>query len=310
MKRPPTIGSAVDRGLAPFRGRRAAHLLPKARFGGPIPWVIAVMVALTVLAAGGALALSNMVSSARGDLEGSATVQVIEPDADARQAKAAVVVDLLAQDPAVVGFRAVPESEVAELLEPWLGGGEGMEAVPLPALIDVELRDGTGTAELERIEAALQDAAPGSRIDSQAQFLAPVLSALRALQWMALAMIILLAFTGAAAVWLASRNVLGGNRDTIEIVHLLGGNDDQIARVFQRSILFDAIAGGLLGLVTGALAITLMARQFAALDSGMVAGGSLSALDWAILALVPLFAVGIAVYTARMTVIQSLRKML
>ncbi|MBT8427634.1 MAG: cell division protein [Erythrobacter sp.] len=310
MKRPPTIGSAVDRGLAPFRGRRAAHLLPKARFGGPIPWVIAVMVALTVLAAGGALALSNMVSSARGDLEGSATVQVIEPDPDARQAKAAVVVDLLAQDPAVVGFRAVPEAEVAELLEPWLGGGEGMEAVPLPALIDVELRDGTGTAELGHIEAALQDAAPGSRIDSQAQFLAPVLSALRALQWMALAMIILLAFTGAAAVWLASRNVLGGNRDTIEIVHLLGGNDDQIARVFQRSILFDAIAGGLLGLVVGAIAITLMANQFAALDSGMVAGGSLSALDWAILALVPLFAVGIAVYTARMTVIQSLRKML
>ena len=309
-KRPPTIGSAVDRGLAPFRGRRAAHLLPRARFGGPIPWVIAVMVALTVLAAGGALALSNMVSSARGDLAGSATVQVIEANPEARAAKVAVVVDLLAQDEAVSGFSVVPEAEVAELLEPWLGGSEGMEAVPLPALVDVELRGSAGPAELERLGAAIEDAAPGSRIDSQAQWLAPVLSALRALQLMALGMIALLAFVGAAAVWLAARNVLGGNRDTIEIVHLLGGNDDQIARVFQRSILFDAIAGGLLGLVAGAVFIAFMASRFAALDSGMVAGGTLSAFDWAILALIPLFAVGIAVYTARMTVIQSLRKML
>lgn len=310
MKRPPTIGQAVDRGLSPFRGRRAAHLLPRARFGGPIPWVIAVMVALTVLAAGGALALSNMVSSARGDLAGSATVQVIEANPEARAAKVAVVVDLIAQDPAVEGFRVVPEAEIVELLEPWLGGGEAMEAVPLPALVDVELRGGTNSAALERLGATLEEAAPGSRIDSQAQLLAPVLSALRALQLTALAMIALLAFTGAAAVWLAARNVLGGNRDTIEIVHLLGGNDDQIARVFQRSILFDAIAGGLLGLVAGAAAIGLVAGRFAALDSGMVAGGSLSTLDWAILALIPLFAVGIAVYTARMTVISSLRKML
>lgn len=309
-KRPPTIAQAVDRGLSPFRGRRAAHLLPRARFGGPIPWVIAVMVALTVLAAGGALALSNMVSSARGDLAGSATVQVIEPDQQARAAKVAVVVDLLAQDPAVEGFRVVPESEIADLLEPWLGSGEGIEAVPLPALVDVQLRSGTPANQLDRIEATIREAAPASRVDSQAQWLAPVFSALRALQIIALVMIALLASTGAAAVWLAARNVLGGNRETIEIVHLLGGNDDQIARVFQRSILLDAVGGGLLGLVAGAGAIALLASRFAALDSGMVAGGSLSGLDWAILALIPLFAVGIAVYTARMTVISSLRKML
>ena len=308
--RPPALGRAVDRGLAPFRGRRAAHLLPRARFGGPIPWVIAVMVALTVLAAGGALALSNLVSGANGQLEASASVQIVEPNPEARAAKVAVVADLLGQDPAVAGFRVVPEAEIAELLEPWLGGGGAMEAVPLPALVDVELHDGARAGELDRIGKALEEAAPGSHIDSQAQWLAPILSALRSLQWMALAMIALLAFAGAAAVWLAARNVLGGNRETIEIVHLLGGNDDQIARVFQRSILFDAVAGGLLGLVLGVLAIGFMADRFAALDSGMVAGGSLSAIDWAILALIPLFAVAIAVYTARMTVISSLRKML
>ena len=275
-----------------------------------MPWVIAIMVALCVLAAGGALALSNLAASARGDLAGSATVQIIEADNDLRAEQARRIAGLLREDPAVTGLRMVPESEVAALLEPWLGSGEAVDAVPLPALIDLELAAEVDDDALAELETRIAAYAPSARIDSQETWLAPVLDALRTLQFMALSLIGLLAFAGVAAVWLAARNALGGNRDTIEIVHLLGGSDAQIASVFQRSILLDAIAGGLLGLVLGAGAIALLANRFAALDSGMVAGGSLSAIDWVILAMVPLFAVVIAVYTARMTVLASLRKML
>jgi cell division transport system permease protein len=172
------------------------------------------------------------------------------------------------------------------------------------------MRSGVQNADYDRLETALQEVAPDARIDAQSEWLAPVLSALSALKWMAFALIALLASVSAAAVWLASRNALGGNRATVEIVHLLGGSDDQIARIFQRSILIDAAVGGLLGFVAGILIISSLAAQFAALQSGMVAGGSLSAIDWLSIALVPLFAVGIAVYTARMTVLSSLRKSL
>ncbi|WP_226699572.1 cell division protein FtsX [Qipengyuania gaetbuli] len=310
MKRPPTLGRAVDRGLAPFRGRRAAHLLPRTRLGGPVPWVIAIMTALTVLAVGGALALSNLAASARGELAGSATVQILEADPDLRAEQTERVAALLRQDASVEAVRIVPESEIAALLEPWLGTGEAVEAVPLPALIDLQLAAGAGEAQIEALEGRIAAAAPSARIDAQEAWLAPVLEALNSLRYMAFALIALLAFTGAAAVWLAARNALDGNRDTIEIVHLLGGSDEQVARVFQRSILFDALAGGVLGLALGTGAILLVATRFAALDSGMVAGGTLLPTDWAIVALVPLFAVGIAVYTARMTVLSSLRKML
>ena len=310
MKRPPTLGRAVDRGLAPFRGRRAAHLLPRTRLGGPVPWVIAIMTALTVLAVGGALALSNLAASARGELAGSATVQILETDPDLRAEQTQRVAALLRQDASVEAVRVVPESEIAALLEPWLGTGEAVEAVPLPALIDLQLAAGAGGAQLETLEGRIAAAAPSARIDAQEAWLAPVLEALNSLRYMAFALIALLAFTGAAAVWLAARNALDGNRDTIEIVHLLGGSDEQVARVFQRSILFDALAGGVLGLALGTGAILLVAGRFAALDSGMVAGGTLLPTDWTLVALVPLFAVGIAVYTARMTVLSSLRKML
>lgn len=311
MKRPPVLSRAVDRGLAPFRGKRAAHLLPDARLGGPMPWVLAIMVALTVLAAGAALAVSNLTADARGELSGAATVQIIEADKQLRETQAEAAARILSNDPAVAGVRIIPREDIENLLSPWLGGTEeGMEVVPMPALIDINLRETASGDTLQRLSDSIAEVAPQSRIDAQGVWLAPVFDALTSLRLVALGLMVLLFFTGAAAVWLAARNALGSNRDTIEIVHLLGGNDNQIARVFQRSILADAVVGALVGLIIGVLAIMFLGRRFAALDSGMVAGGTLGTLDWILIALVPLFGVVLAVYTARMTVIGSLRRML
>lgn len=310
MKRPSVLARAAARGLAPFRGRRAAHLLPRARLGGPMPWVIAIMVALTVIAAGGGLALDNLADRARGELAGNATVQIVEADPERRAVQAQRAAAILASDPVVAEVAIVPEEELAAMLEPWLGAAAGTAAVPIPALIDLRLRGPANAATLQRLGDRIAEAAPSARIDAQTDWLAPVLRALEALQWLALALIVLLGFTAAAAVWLAARNALGSNRDTIEIVHLLGGDDGQIARIFQRSILLDAMVGGLLGLVAGAAAVQVLGARFAALDSGLVAGGGLDRGDGLLLAGIPLLAVVVAVVTARLTVLASLRKML
>ncbi len=135
-------------------------------------------------------------------------------------------------------------------------------------------------------------------------------SAIHSLQWLALGLVLLLAVTSAAAVWLAARSALGANRGTIEIVHLLGGTDRQIAWIFQRSVAIDAIMGGLVGLALGTAAILLLGQQFAALGSGMIAGGGLDWRDWLTIAAIPLAGVAIAMITARLTVLAALRRML
>lgn len=310
MKRPPAVNRSVVKGLASFRGDRAAKLVPQARLAGPMPWVIAIMITLTVVAAAGGLALSNLANSARGELSGAVTVQIVEANATLRQQQSDRAVTLLADDPLVSGLRQVPQAEIDRLLEPWLGTGDVGDAVPVPALIDVQLRHPANAAEIARLQATIADAAPNARIDAQAEWLKPVFSALKALQWLAIALVVLLGITGAAAVWLAARSALGTNSDTIEIVHLLGGTDNQIARIFQRSIAFDAVLGGAFGLILGVIAVLVIGRQFAALDSGMVAGGGLASLDWAVLAAIPVLGVVIAILTARLTVMSALRRML
>jgi cell division transport system permease protein len=303
------MARAVERGLAPLRGRRASHLLPRARLGGPMPWVIAIMVALTVLATGGVLALTNLVDRARADLAGGVTVQIVEADPVLRAAQAERTMAVLRDLPGVGDQRLVPQAELEALIEPWLGGGVRSEVVPLPALIDVRLEGEVHDEALDSLRSALAEVAPDARVDAQSDWLGPVFDAIAALRWLALGLIALLAFTSAAAVWLAARNALNANRSTIEVVHLLGGTDGQIARIFQRSVLIDAALGGLVGLILGAVALTILGAQFAALDAGLVQGGGLDAIDWLLMALVPFAAVAIALLTARMTVLASLRKM-
>ncbi|TIX49472.1 cell division protein FtsX [Alteraurantiacibacter aquimixticola] len=292
-------------------GGESARILPQARLSGPMPWVIAIMIALTVIAVAMGLALSNLARNAQAEIAGGVTVQVVEAAPAERERQAETALSILNNREDVVQVRRVPDEELAALLEPWLGNAAAdAEAIPTPALIDLRLRGAVTDGRLEDLRAALATAAPSARVDAQASWLAPVFSTIASLQFLALGLVVLLAATSAAAVWLAARSALGSNQDTIEVIHHLGGTDGQIAGIFQRSIASDALFGGLAGLMIGFAAILLLGRQFAALGSGLVAGGGLNPLDWVIIAAIPFAGMLLAVVTARLTVLAALRRIL
>ena len=309
--------SGLASGWRPISGGAEARLVPQSRLSGPMPWVIAIMVALTVIAAATGLSLRKTAQAAAAELSGGVTVQILEPEvgARARQAQASIV--QLRSLPGVVSVRQVPQDEVDALIEPWLGVSGGPEdaipeadAIPVPALIDARLSGAVTPARIARLRAALRGVAPSARVDTQASWLRPVFDAIQSLQLLSAALVALLAFAMASAVLLAARSALGANRDTIEIVHLLGGTDGQIARIFQRSIGIDAAGGGVLGLAMGLVAVLFLGRRFASLGAGLVDSGALGWSEWLLLGLVPLFAVALAMLTARLSVMRALRRLL
>ncbi|MFT4055665.1 MAG: cell division protein [Novosphingobium sp.] len=280
---------------------------------GPMPWVIAIMVAMTAIALAAGLALGNAVSAAKAEIDGGVTVQIIEPRADMRAAQAARAVEAIKTMPGVAGLRQVPQAELDALIEPWLGTGIAAatgSAIPVPALIDVRLNGPASAAQLAAIGRRVTPVAPSARIDAQSNWLRPVFDAMVSLQVLAMVIVALLAGALAAAVLLAARSALGANRDTIEIVHLLGGTDAQVARVFQRSIGYDAAGGGAVGLALALVVILTLGRRFEGLGAGLVDSGALVWSDWLILAVVPVLATLLAMLTARLTVLHALRKML
>ena len=304
------LGPLIRRG-APRFGSESARMLPQARIAGPMPWVMAIMIALTVLAAGAGLALNNVASNARAEIAGGLTVQVVEGAPAARERQAQQAVAFLTRRDDVASVRRVPDEELAALLEPWLGeAASNSDAVPTPALIDVRLSGPITAPRLRNLRAELVREVPAARLDAQAGWLAPVFDAIRSVQYLAIGLVVLLALTSIAAVWLAARSALGSNRETIDVIHHLGGTDGQISRIFQRSIGLDAALGGAAGLAMGVGAMFVLGQQFSGLGSGLVAGGALRWQDWLAIAAVPLAGILLAILTARITVVAALRSRL
>jgi cell division transport system permease protein len=302
-------------GFGNIRGRGAdSELVPQARLSGPMPWVIAIMVALTVIAAATGLALRNIALAAAADLSGGVSVQVLDAG-EGRDRQVAATLKALQGAPGVASVHLVPAQEVNNLLAPWLGGEQeqgvsAADVVPVPVLIDVKVSTPADEAQLEKLRKLLARVAPAARVDAQSHWLSPVFGAIDSLQWLAAAMVGLLGVAMTAAVLLATRSALGQHRETIAIVHMMGGTDSQIARIFQRAIGLDAFAGAALGLAVAVAAVLVLGRRFAGLGAGLIAGGALGWLDWALMVLIPLAAVVLAVVTARVTVLSALRRML
>lgn len=306
--------SGFARALAALRGGEgsAPPLLPDPHWASPMPWVIAIVTTLTVIAAASGLALSNAAARASADLSGGVTVQIVSAAAGERNREADAALAALRTTPRVAEAHRIAQSDLEALLEPWLGTrpGDTIDDLPIPALIDVRLTGAADPAAREALARAVHRVAPAARLDAEAAWLGPVFRAIATLQWLAGAMIALMGLALVVTVVLTARNALVTYRETIAIVHMLGGTDAQIARVFQRTAAMDAVLGGLIGLIAGTAGVVLLAGRFSALGSGLMTGAELTLADWAVIAAIPLAAIAIAVATARLTVLSALRRML
>lgn len=308
---PPVVREGVRRGWRALGATGDTALVPQARMRGPMPWLVAIMVAITVVAAAGALALGNMADRTAASLEGGVTVQVLEPDPQLRGQQVELAIPALRQLAGVISVRRVPQEELDALVEPWLGeeAVEGAD-VPIPAMIDIRMRREPTGEDIARIEQVIAPLAPAARVDAQASWLGPVFAAVEGLRWLALALIVLLGVATSAAVLLAARTAIGAHRDTIDIVHMLGGTDRQITRIFQRSIALDAAGGGALGLAVALVTILLLGARFSGLGDGLAGQATLEWTDWLALAAVPVAGVLLAGFTARLSVMRALGKTL
>jgi len=107
-------------------------------------------------------------------------------------------------------------------------------------------------------------------------------------------------------VALATRSSLNTHRATIEVMHLIGARDEQIARIFRLRAGMEGLIGGAIGLAGAALVILLLGDQAAALGSGLLAAGSIGVGSWIVLLALPLLAGLLALATAHVTVIRLL----
>ncbi|PZU15148.1 MAG: cell division protein [Sphingobium sp.] len=301
--------------MIPRAQRKAAalarrRLLPEGRVAGPMPWIIAIMMFLTVLSAAAGIGLGAAVRALSADLAGRASVQVVEADPQARAALAERALRALRASRAVRSATPVDAAILADQLRPWLGDAATSGELPVPALIDVTLTPGDAAAKVAALRRSLRALSPALRIDPHAAFLAPLAGLLGALGWLALGVVLLMALATGAVVVLAARGAHDSHRGTIDVLHLMGSTDVQIARLFQRRIGLDALLGSALGFAFAVLVILLIGLRLTAAGSDLLATVRIGPADWIVLALLPVAGVALATLTARWTVLRALGRML
>ncbi len=272
-------------------------------------WVMAIMLFLTMLAAALGLGTAGAARLLDRQLSGRLTVQIVEGEPARRDAVAARVLSALRQQPGVARATPVDRAELTRLLSPWLGSDGADPQLPVPAMIDIDLAD-QDDATITRITAAVHAVSPAARVDRHERWMSPVSDFMTSLTWLALALVLLMAGATAAVVVLAARAGLEAHRPTIEVMHMLGSTDLQVARLFQRRIALDATVGGIAGGLAALGVIAIIGVRLRMLGSELLGGVMLSPIDWLALVCLPLGFVVLATLAARVTIVRALRRTL
>ena len=284
---------------------------PTGRF---LPWLVALMVYLAALALVCAMVMNKMVERWDTGLSGSITVQIPPKQGDPTEAGAAAdasldaVIEILLATPGVTSAEVLGPDEIVRLLEPWLGAGASYGDLPLPELIAVGI-DRSAAPDFEELSRRLAQAAPGTILDDHQSWLGQLLDLARTIELVAALVVILVGASAATMVVFATRMGLAIHGRVIELLHLIGAQDSYVAREFEMHSLKLALRGGVFGLALAVITVVLVERLFERMEAALLPDLSLVPEEWALLALLPLVVAGIAMVTARLTVLGTLGRM-
>lgn len=294
-----------DSPAAPDVVRR--RVLPEGRFAGPMPWVIAIMMFFAILAAALGLSVGHASSAIESDMAGRLTVQIVEANPDIRARARTAIAAELRRSANVIEVIEVGDAEVDRLLTPWLGS-DGLDAdLPAPALIDVRLTDASQPA-IDEIARVARAVSVNARIDRHSDWMGPLSGLLATLRWLSLGLVALTGAAAAAVVVLGARAAMDEHRATIDVMHLMGATDRQIARLFEHRVAQDAISGAALGSVVALGVLIIVGWRIGAVGAALATGGALGWIDALLIVLIPLGGVGLAIIAARVTVLRVLAR--
>ena len=268
------------------------------------PFLAALMVYVAGLAGIGLVLVDQTLRASQGALAGRLTVLV---PADASAARLQTVLAVLRQTPGIRSVHLLSAEETGRLLEPWLGSPVSVEELPVPRLIDAGL-DPAIAVDMAKLRTQLGSVVPDIRIDDYRPAVSGLRARARSMQVLFGAAIGAALLLVAALAMFATRAALASRRADVELLHLLGADERQIARPHvARSLAY--------GLIGGGIAAAAIVSTIAALGGTIGGAGSPIRLAapatgvglgdwplWAVLAIVTAAAGGLAAASARATV--------
>jgi cell division transport system permease protein len=288
-------------------GTRRELPLGPDQSGRLLPWVFAFLVYVAGLGGVGLFVLDDTLRASEHALATTLTLQV---PAEASNARLETVLALLRQTPGIASVHLLEPAETARLLEPWLGASAPLDELPVPRLIDLRTDPDRG-ADLAALREQLASVVPDARLDDRLPWPPGMRAAARRIEGVLAASITAALLLIAVSAVFAVRTALMVHRSVIELLHVLGTADSDIARGFAIRSLRLGLLGGVIGAVAALLTIVALsgAGSVVQLPAPIAANGIADWRVWAVLSGVVLAAGLIAMASAGVAVLRRLAGM-
>lgn len=283
-----------------------------------VSWATGLMVFFMTLALAVNIGLASITDNWVASLSGSVTVELQPPmlaegkdklDADAQKAfdeKAQKIAALGENHAALAGGRVLDRDEVLKLIEPWLGSAMPAD-LPLPALVDLKLLP---DADIEKLKKDILAIAPKATVDTHDDTLKDVSTLVNTARLFVLLLSGVIMLLAIFAISGMVRAKLAIHHQEVETLHLLGANDEYIARQFRHHTLKGTLKGAVVGVLAMMITLFVIAHMTRTIDSSILPSLDVMPMEWVVLLFSPILAGAlIAHMTAQKTVMNALARL-
>lgn len=270
-----------------------------------LPWIVAFMLCLTGLMLAASLSLGTMMRQMNGAYLNSFTIQI--PHTSAKNLREGEITALIRDNDWVAEVREIEPREMQALIEPWLGSAKAVDALPLPLLIEVRLREGA-SLDLHALERRLQQVAEGAEIDDYQQWMTRFTHFSGGVRYVVFTLAVMIVLTALAIVVLAAKTALRLHQQTVEVLYTIGAQDDYIAGQFQRNAMWLVFRGAAAGSAVAALLFWACGQLTRELDSPLLPVFAFTPAHALLFVVLPLLTAMAALFSTRFAVLALLKR--
>lgn len=283
----------------------AAIVPPQSVAGRALTLVVAIMSFLACLTVGAVSVVWDAADAWQNDLVRETTIQIRPVEGVDMLREIDKATALTMEFPGVGSVHALSDEETKALLQPWLGNGLELDALPVPRLIQVRVDD-PEKLDLAQLRKELKEQVVGASLDDHSKWTSRLSAMAGAVVIGGLGIMSLMLGSMVLSVVFATQAAMAGNKDVVSVLHFVGAEDSFIAREFQRHFLLLGLKGGIIGGVIASL--TFFGLDVFTRDAtGSAGSDQLSALFGTISVTLPgyLGVVGVVFLVAVLTAITS-----
>jgi cell division transport system permease protein len=273
-----------------------------------LPWAMAIMVYLSALAASGSLLLHTGFDDWASSLQGRITVQITGEDRTDIVAESLEIQETLRRTPGIRKVRILSDDEIDALLEPWLGAGNITDDLPVPVMIDIETDENT-YVNIEALEGKIKEFSDHVYLDDHAKWLSHFYKLAYTIEYTALGILIMILIATTCIVIFGTKSSMAEHKTTIEIMHLMGAQDQMIAGAYQTRFMQYGLRGGIGGLVMALITVYVIFSLVENISTGLVELPTFPFMTMLVLLVFPIIFAGLTMLTARVTVLRELGRM-